>query len=137
VGLSLAAGGAGLTYTFEPAAMEYLRNERLLLSDLVWVTGRHTSVEMRRNLARLLDGGALTAAREQFAADWRRLHVVELDELTCEIAAGVAEATGARSLDALHLGAMSRAGRGSLTLLTFDIRQAQAARALGFTVIGA
>jgi predicted nucleic acid-binding protein len=85
----------------------------------------------------LLDGGALTAAREQFAADWRRLHVVELDELTCEIAAGVAEATGARSLDALHLGAMSRAGRGSLTLLTFDIRQAQAARALGFTVIGA
>jgi hypothetical protein len=32
---------------------------------------------------------------------------------------------------------MSRAGKGSLTLLTFDIRQAQAARALGFTVIGA
>lgn len=111
--------------------------ERHLLSDPLWVTGRHTSVEMRRNLSRLLEGEALAVAREQFAADWRRLHVVELDELTCEIAADVAEATGARSLDALHLGAMSRAGKGSLTLLTFDIRQAQAARALGFTVIGA
>jgi hypothetical protein len=64
------------------------------------------------------------------------MHVVELDELTCEIAAGVAEATGARSLDALHLGAMSRAGKGSLSLLTFDVRQAQAARALGFAVLG-
>ena len=111
--------------------------EHHLLSDPVWVTGRHTSVEVRRNLARLLGGEALTIAREQFAADWRRLHVVELDELTCEIAADVAEATGARSLDALHLAAMSRAGKGSLALLTFDIRQAQAARTLGFTVIGA
>ena len=113
------------------------RCERHLRADPVWVTGRHTLVEMRRNLARLLEGEALAVAREQFAADWRRLHVVELDELTCEIAADVAEATGARSLDALHLGAMSRAGKGSLPLLTFDIRQALAARALGFTVIGA
>jgi predicted nucleic acid-binding protein len=111
--------------------------ERFLLADPVWVTGRHTLVEMRRNLARLLEGEALTTAREQFAVDWRRLHVVELDELTCEIAADVAEATGTRSLDALHLGALSRAGKGNLALLTFDIRQAQAARALGFTVIGA
>jgi predicted nucleic acid-binding protein len=111
--------------------------ERHLLGDPVWLTGRHTSVEIRRNLGRLLDGEALAVAREQFAADWQRMHVVELDELTCEIAADVAEATGARSLDALHLGAVSRVGKGSLVLLTFDIRQAQAARALGFTVIGA
>jgi predicted nucleic acid-binding protein len=111
--------------------------QRHLLSDPIWVTGRHTSVEVRRNLSRLLEGEALTIAREEFAADWRRLHVVEIDEVTCEIAAGVAEATGARSLDALHLGAMSRAGKGSLTLLTFDVRQAQAARALGFAAVGA
>lgn len=113
------------------------RCESYLLADPVWVTARHTAVEVRRNLARLLAADAQAAAREQFAADWRRFHVVELDELTCDIAAGLAEATGARSLDALHLGAMSRAGKGSLALLTFDVRQAQAARALGFTVIGA
>jgi hypothetical protein len=55
----------------------------------------------------------------------------------CEIAADVAEATGARSLDALHLGALSRAGKGTLSLLTFDVRLAQAGRALGVTVLGA
>jgi predicted nucleic acid-binding protein len=112
------------------------RCEALLLADPTWVTGRHTLVEVRRNLPRLLEGEALAAAREQFAADWRRMNVVELDELTCEIAADVAEATGARSLDALHLGALSRAGKGTLSLLTFDVRLAQAGRALGVTVLG-
>lgn len=113
------------------------RCEALLLADPVWVTGRHTLVEVRRNLPRLLEGEALAAAREQFEADWRRMNVVELDEVTGEIAADVAEATGARSLDALHLGAASRAGKGALSLLTFDVRLAQAARALGVTVLGA
>ena len=81
----------------------------------------------------MLDGEALAEAREAFSADWLRMHVVELDELTCEIA----EATRVRSLDALHLGAMSRAGKGVVSLLTFDVRQAQAARSLGFAVLGA
>jgi predicted nucleic acid-binding protein len=113
------------------------RSEALLLADPTWVTGRHTLVEVRRSLPRLLEGEVLAAAREQFAADWRRMNVIELDELTCEIAADVAEATGARSLDALHLGALSRAGKGALSLLTFDVRLAQAGRALGVTVLGA
>lgn len=111
--------------------------ERHLLADTVWLTARHTLVEARRCLTKLLAGASLTLAREQLSDDWRRLNVVELDELTCEIAADVAEATGARTLDALHLGAASRVGKSHLTLLTFDIRQAQAARALGFTVVGA
>jgi predicted nucleic acid-binding protein len=112
--------------------------DRHLLADPVWLTGRHTAIEVRRNLMRLLDGDALSVAREQFVVDWRRLQVIELDELTCEIAAGIAEATGARSLDALHLGALTRVGgKGALSLITYDLRQAQAARALGFTVIGA
>ena len=113
------------------------RCEALLLADPTWVTGRHTLVEVRRNLPRLLEGEALAAAREQFAADWRRMNVVELDELTCEIAADVAEATGARSLDALHLGALTRAGKGTLCLLTLDVRLARSGRALGVTVLGA
>lgn len=111
--------------------------ERQLLADPRWLTARHTLVEARRNLSRLLEGRALALARRQLAADWQRLNVVELDELTCNIAADIAEAVGARSLDALHLAAASRAGKGGLTVLTFDLRQAQAARALGFTVAGA
>ncbi len=111
--------------------------EHYLLADPVWLSGRHTLVEMRRNLSRLLEGAALADARKQFALDWQRLHVIELDEATCNIAADLAELTGARTLDALHLAAASRVSSGALTFLTFDIRQAQAARAAGLTVVGA
>jgi len=41
-----------------------------------------------------------------------------------------------RTLDALHLAALLRVGR-EVPLLTFDIRQAQAARSLGISVLGA
>jgi predicted nucleic acid-binding protein len=111
--------------------------ESYLLADPVWITGRHTCVEVRRNLSRLLADPALADARAQFDRDWQRMHVVELDETTCDIAADLAELTGARTLDALHLAAANRAGKGAITLLTFDIRQAQAARAVGLTVVGA
>jgi predicted nucleic acid-binding protein len=100
------------------------------------VSARHTTVEVRRNLARLLDGKDLTDARQQFERDILSIGLLELDAATCEAAALVAEATGVRTLDALHLGAAQRAGGPALVFLTFDLRQAQAARALGFTVIG-
>lgn len=58
-----------------------------------------------------------------------------LDAATCELAAIIAEQTGVRTLDALHLGATRRLGT-AMTFLTFDVRQAQAARALGFAVAG-
>jgi len=111
--------------------------EAMMVADPVWLTGRQTIVEVRRNLARLLAGRALTSAREQFESDWQRTNVVELDAATCEHAADIAEVTGARPLDALHLGAARRAGGGRLPFLTYDLRQAQAARALGWTVLGA
>jgi len=111
--------------------------EDYLTSDPVWVTARHTRIEVRRNLARLLAGAALARARRYFEADWRRTHVVELDEETCEQAVRLAELSGSRTLDALHLAALRRVGEGRIPLLTFDLRQAQAARALGISVLGA
>ncbi|MGH9114080.1 MAG: type II toxin-antitoxin system VapC family toxin [Acidimicrobiales bacterium] len=111
------------------------RAVELLDSDAELVTGRHTLVEVRRNLARLLTGGSLSAARTAFATDLDAFAIVELDAATCELAATIAEQSGARTLDALHLGAARRLGIG-LTFLTFDLRQAQAARALGMTVAG-
>lgn len=109
--------------------------ERLLLADPDWVTGRHTLIEVRRNLARLLEGEPLDLALTAFSHDWKRLAVIELDEVTCERAAEVAEATGARTLDALHLAAALRLG-GPLGFLTYDVRQAIAARQLGLLVVG-
>lgn len=110
--------------------------DELLASDDELVTARITTVEVRRNLARMLDGRALADARQTFATDLEAFSIVELDEATCELAAGIAEQTGVRSLDAVHLGAAQRVGRQAITLLTFDRRQAQAARTLGIVVIG-
>jgi predicted nucleic acid-binding protein len=112
------------------------RAEEYLLADAEWVTARHTRVEVRRNLGRLLEGRALSSARSGFENDWARTHVVALDDVTCDLAAQIAEATGARTLDAMHLAAATRVGTAGLTFLTFDLRQAQAARGLGMTVVG-
>lgn len=111
--------------------------DALLRSDPSLLTARHTIVEVRRNLARMIAGRSLAAARAQLARDLDLISIVELDEATCERAAAVAEVTGVRTLDALHLAAVQRAGGPAVPFLTFDVRQAQAARALGLTVLGA
>jgi len=111
--------------------------EALLRSDPSLVTARHTVVEVRRNLARLLTGRDLAAAQSDFASDLGAFAIVELDAATCDTAAALAEVTGVRTLDALHLAAVQRIGGPAVPLLTFDVRQAQAARSLGLTVVGA
>ena len=111
--------------------------EGLLLSDPELVTGRHTAVEVRRSLAKQLEARELAEAQERFRRDLQVLVVIELTEEVCEAAAGFAESIGVRSLDALHLGAAHEAGSGRFPFLTYDIRQAQAARGLGWTVLGA
>jgi predicted nucleic acid-binding protein len=110
--------------------------ERLLLADPSWVTARHTWAEILRNLARLLRGAERVRVRNSFRSDWARMLVVELDETTCARAGDLAETLQVRTLDALHLAAAERAGAGGLPFLTYDLRQAQAARSLGWKVIG-
>lgn len=100
------------------------------------MTARHTAVEVRRNLARELQGAAPRAARRQFDRDWGAVAVVELTGDVFEAAAQIAEVTGARTLDALLLGAAREAGGGALPFVTFDLRQAPVARSLGWTVLG-
>lgn len=97
-------------------------------------TARLTLVEIRRSLARALRGASLARARSEFQRDWERFYVVEVDEELCERAAELAELTRVKTLDAIHLAAAEQA---SGPLLTYDIAQARAARALGWTVIGA
>jgi predicted nucleic acid-binding protein len=111
--------------------------DAILRSDPALVTGRHTVVELRRNLARLVAPGDLAGARALFERDLSAISLVELDATTCEAAAVIAEVTGARTLDALHLAAAQRVGSTGIPFVTYDVRQAQAARSLGFTVLGA
>jgi uncharacterized protein len=110
--------------------------ETFLLGDSAWFSGRHTYMEMRRNLARAVTGDELVKTRDVFESDWRRTTVVELDEITCRLAADIGEQTGLRSLDSLHIGAAVRVGVDVLSFLTFDLRQAQVARQMGFVVLG-
>lgn len=110
--------------------------ERILLGDPSWITARHTWVEVVRNLARLLAGSDRTRMKKTFAADWLRFHVIELDDTTCRRAGEMAETLQVRTLDALHLAAAERAGGSALPFVTYDLRQAQAARSLGWTVLG-
>lgn len=111
--------------------------ERFLGSDPVLLTARHTVVEVRRNLARIVEEKDLPAQREAFMNDLESFSIVELDEVTCDAAAGIAETLGVRTLDALHLAAAQRVGGSTISFLTYDTRQAQAARSLGFPVLGA
>ncbi len=108
----------------------------VMASDPVLVTSRLTEVEVRRNLGRLLDGDNLFSARRRLAVDLDAFALVALDATTCGQAALIAEQTLCRSLDSLHLSAARRAGSAT-ALLTFDLRQAQVARSLGMTVLGA
>ena len=118
-------------YVREPdseRAAEFLRGR--------WASGRHTLVEVRRALVQTLDGDELQVARERFATDWEATSVVELDTGVCDKAAELAESTGVRSLDALHLASAEILGEGELPFVTFDRRLADAARSLGWTVLG-
>ena len=111
---------------------------RLLAADAEWVTAEHTLVEVRRTVAVRFadDSSGASRARDLFAADWSAMHVVALNDKTCSQAAELAETTGARTLDALHLAAALRAGAPALRVVTFDARLAQAARGMGWSVVG-
>ena len=111
--------------------------EQLLVSDPVLVTSWITLVELRCNLARLVDVGDLAGIRAHIHADLDAFALVLVDPTVCEMAADLAEQLRVRSLDAIHLASARRLLVPALTFVTFDLRQAQAARTLGFTVFGA
>ena len=110
--------------------------ERLLMSDRVLVTSWVTLIEVRRNLPRVLVGSVLREARQQFTADIDAFALIAVDEVVCTAAAQIAEQLGVCSLDAIHLASAQRLLIPGLPFVTFDLRQAQAARSLGLTVLG-
>lgn len=67
--------------------------------------------------------------------DWEHFLVVPVDDLCLAHAAEIGCERRLRTLDAIHLAAADRLPR-PFTFLTFDARQAEAARSLGFDVAG-
>ncbi len=108
----------------------------ILNADPVLVTSWLTHVEVRRNLARLLDGVALRRAQDVFERDLDLMSMVNPDERMWRAAAEIAEHLSVRTLDAIHLGTAQYLRIPNLTFCTFDLRQGQAARQLGLHVLG-
>lgn len=109
---------------------------QLVSSDPVLVTSWVSVVEVRRNLGRLLAGSALASATAAFEADLDAFALVAAGEAVCRASARIGEVLGVRSLDAVHLGTAQALRIPRIPFCTFDLRQAQAARSLGFTVLG-
>jgi len=114
-----------------------LQATTLLDADPDWVTSAITEVEVRRVLARRTPPEHLGTARAAFLRDWERMAIVAADATTLGLAASLAEATGARSLDAVHLASAGRISSRSMRIVTFDVRMAAIARTLGLMVVGA
>lgn len=96
------------------------------------LTSRLATVEVARALRRR---GAASAALEDAVAEaFSRLAIVELDE-------GIAEPAGSmdppvlRTLDAIHLASALALGPDLGSVVTYDVRLADAARAAGLDVI--
>jgi uncharacterized protein len=110
--------------------------ERLILADPVLVTSWITEVEVRRNVARLVDAKERPHVRRLLAEDLDAIAMVSCDQTVAAAASVIGETLGVRALDAIHLASAQRLQIPGITFLTFDLRQGQAARTLGFNVLG-
>lgn len=109
--------------------------DSLMSADPVLATSRLTEVEVRRNLRRVLSDAGAESAKRQFLEDLDAFALVAIDAATCNEAARIAESTLCGSLDAMHIAAALRSGP-TTRFLTFDVRQARAARSAGLEVVG-
>ncbi len=110
---------------------------RRMSEDPEWVVAAVARTEAEITLCRLgFDASEVAAAKRSLGEDWERCHVVPIDPACLERAAELGCRYEVRTLDALHLAATDRLPR-SLAMLTFDRRQADAARAMGLVVEGA
>jgi predicted nucleic acid-binding protein len=108
----------------------------ILRDDPNWISVCITTIEVRRNLRRLLDDESFTQARAVFELDWSEAQSLAIDDESAERAAGLAERTGTKSLDAIHLEGALRAGAADgVPVVTFDYGLAAAARSLGWRVL--
>ena len=121
-------------YLIEPDSK---RGQSLFDEDVDLVTSRITIVEVRRALGLLASAVERVLTRANFARDLESISIIEVDALVCAEAASIAEETGLRSLDSIHVASARRISDVDITFITFDVRQAAVARSLGLTVFGA
>lgn len=121
----------------QPVLTEWGRWERAYTSELAGVEARRVIDRLR--LDGVLDDEGVAMAQEQLARLEEGIGRIGLTRVVLQ-RASLPMATAVRTLDALHLASalVFRERRAvSLVFATHDVRQATAARALGFPCIGA
>jgi predicted nucleic acid-binding protein len=110
---------------------------RRMDEDPEWVVSSVARTEVEIALCRLgFDPAGTADLRQRLREDWERCYVVPVDPACLLGAAGIGCQYQIRTLDALHLAAADRLPR-PLVMLTFDRRQADAARSMAIVVEGA
>lgn len=112
-------------------AQELLGSRDDLLSS--WLT----YVEVRRNLFRGNYKDRVRVARSEFEEQLEKIELVDIGEADWRNAADIAELTRLKSLDAVHVAIANKFNPDDMNFLTFDKKQAEVARQLGFAVVGA
>ena len=99
-----------------------------------WVVSAVARTELEITLCRLgFERDGSPAVWRRVREDWGRCHVVPVDPACLERAGELGCRFAVRTLDALHLAAADRLPR-PVAFLTFDQRQADAARAMDLDV---
>jgi len=104
-----------------------------MAEDERWVASALAEAEAHVALCHLLDDAQLKTQRRRLRQDWERFLVVPVDGLCLFEAVEIGCQQHVRTLDAIHLAAASRLPD-AVRFLTFDHRQAAAARAIGLDV---
>ena len=76
-------------------------------------------------------------ARKELDEQMERIELVAIVEADWRSAADIAELTQLKSLDAVHVAIANKFNPDDMKFLTFDKKQAEVARQLGFAVVGA
>lgn len=112
-------------------AQEFLMSADELLTS--WLT----YVEVRRNIWQSPNVGMAKRARKELDEQMERIELVAIVEADWRSAADIAELTQLKSLDAVHVAIANKFIPDDMKFLTFDKKQAEVARQLGFAVVGA
>ena len=108
----------------------------LMASDSRWCASALCRAETHVTLChRGFEEAVQQGLARSLEADWEHFVVVPVDELCLARAAEIGCDRTLRTLDAIHLAAADRLPR-PFTFVTFDVRQAEGARSLGFEVAG-
>jgi predicted nucleic acid-binding protein len=108
----------------------------LMTSDTGWCASALCRAETHVTLChRGFEQAVQRRLAQSVEADWEHFVVVPVDDLCLARAAEIGCDRKLRTLDAIHLAAADRLPR-PITFVTFDARQAEGARSLGFEVTG-